>query len=565
MSSWDGRLAATTRFGAMVRNGLQVPPRFEERLVELVAGGQRMGWDVRTRADATERYDPSGRLLSITYRDGLKTSLSYDPKGRLTHVDGPQGHRLTFQYNAVNRIIGMTDPSARVYGYTYDGNDNLTSVTYPDGRTRTYHYEEGDLGLVNGLTGVTDENGARFATYSYREAADAGGRSPSRPVSSTHALGADSYSISYSSTVFAGWGSASVMDPRGTTRTYSFGTFAGARRAVAIGGAPCPSCGAQSTTYSANGFVESVTDWNGRRTTYLREDPYGRLDLETTRTEAAGTAVARTVKTEWHSQYRLPIKITEPGLETSYSWDDRGNLTAKVVKDTATNATRTWGYVNTYSESVPGRFEKGQLLRIEINGPRADVSDVTTYTYYPAEDAEAGRRGMLATRTDALGHVTEISAYDAHGKPLRVVDPNGLVTALTYDIRQRLVARDVGGELTAYEYDAPGQLTQTTLPDGSSLRFSYDAAHRLTGVSDAAGNRIVYTLERHGQARQGRHPGPERGAGAHAGTRVRRARSPGQGHRRQRPGGADHRLSVRPRRQPDPDHRSARAHHRHGL
>jgi RHS repeat-associated protein len=40
-----------------------------------------------------------------------------------------------------------------------------------------------------------------------------------------------------------------------------------------------------------------------------------------------------------------------------------------------------------------------------------------------------------------------------------------------------------------------GQLTRVTLPDGSFLTYTYDPAHRLTGIADNLGNRIAYTLD----------------------------------------------------------------------
>jgi RHS repeat-associated protein len=70
-----------------------------------------------------------------------------------------------------------------------------------------------------------------------------------------------------------------------------------------------------------------------------------------------------------------------------------------------------------------------------------------------------------------------------------------LVTNLTSDLRGRLTSRDVGGEVTGYEYDGVGQLTKVTLPDGSFLSYTYDAAHRLTQIQDNLGNKIVYTLD----------------------------------------------------------------------
>lgn len=58
-------------------------------------------------------------------------------------------------------------------------------------------------------------------------------------------------------------------------------------------------------------------------------------------------------------------------------------------------------------------------------------------------------------------------------------------------------------------YDDVGQLIGVTLPDGTSLGYSYDAAHRLIGVTDARGNRVTYALDAMGNrtAEDARDPG----------------------------------------------------------
>jgi YD repeat-containing protein len=123
-----------------------------------------------------------------------------------------------------------------------------------------------------------------------------------------------------------------------------------------------------------------------------------------------------------------------------------------------------------------------------VDGPRTDVGDVTRFTY----DA----RGDLVSITNALGHLSEITAHDPHGRPLAIRDPNGTVTGLTYDARGRLVSRTVDGQPTPFHYDAAGSLLRATSPNGSSLQHAYDAAHRLIAMEDNLGNRIDYTLSR---------------------------------------------------------------------
>ncbi|MBT9522759.1 MAG: RHS repeat protein, partial [Dechloromonas sp.] len=156
-----------------------------------------------------------------------------------------------------------------------------------------------------------------------------------------------------------------------------------------------------------------------------------------------------------------------------------------------TGTARNWTY--TYNAF-------GQVLT--ANGPRTDVADVTTTTYYDAADPDLGKRGNVATITNALGQVTQITAYDLNGNPLTIIDPNGVITTLTYDLRQRLTSRSVGGETTSYTYDAVGQLLKVTLPDGSYTAYTYDPAHRLTAIADPVGNSIAYTLDAMGNRTQ---------------------------------------------------------------
>ena len=138
----------------------------------------------------------------------------------------------------------------------------------------------------------------------------------------------------------------------------------------------------------------------------------------------------------------------------------------------------------------------GQLLT--ANGPRTEVSDTTTFTYYPDTTA-THTLGDLASVTDALGHATQITAYDKNGRPLTVLDPNGVTLTFTYTPRGWLQTSSVAGNgatlTTTYDYDGVGQLLSLTRPDGSKTSYGYDDAHRLTSVTDLKGNQIKFTLD----------------------------------------------------------------------
>src|SRR6185503_3383152 len=176
--------------------------------------------------------------------------------------------------------------------------------------------------------------------------------------------------------------------------------------------------------------------------------------------------------------------ISEPNRTTSFTHDASGNILTRTVTDTSVtpNVSRTWTYTyNSY----------GQVLTED--GPRTDVSDITTYTYYSC--GTGYQCGQLETVTTALGQITTYNTYNAHGQPLTITDPNGVVTTLTYDTRARLTSRQVGTETTSFEYWPTGLLKKVTLPDASTLSYTYDDAHRLTQISDGAGHRISYTLD----------------------------------------------------------------------
>jgi RHS repeat-associated protein len=493
-------------------------------------------WVVQRADNSTEIYNAQGLLIrktsiggkddaTYTYSDATTAAAIAPRAGLLIRMTDRFGRPLNFTYDASARMTTMTDPAGGVFQYAYDASSNLSSVTYPDQTVRLYHYNEAaninngvvcsgkPAGLPFALTGIT-EDGARFSTFKYN--------CDGKAVSTEHAGGLNKHSFTY---VGAGaYPAANEVDPLGTLRAYKYQEILAVIRPTGTTQPAASGTGTVSNaiTYDANGNVSWRTDFNGNRTGYTYDLT---RNLETQRREgltAAGgtTAQTRTISTQWHATFRLPVRVAEPLRRTTYIYNGDaggacgfnadgtvlpGALCAKTVQATTdttgaadfsatpTGAARTW----TYTYNANG-------LVLTINGPRTDVSNVTTYTYYTDDDADIGRRGNIATIANALGQVTSITAYNAHGQPLTIVNPNGLTTTLTYDARQRLTSREVGGETTTYTYDGVGQLTQVTLPDGSSLTYSYDAAHRLTDMADNLGNRISYMLDAIGNRTQER-------------------------------------------------------------
>jgi YD repeat-containing protein len=499
---------------------------------------RRTGWKLRlASSDYTENYNASGYLTSIESRSRVVRTLTYsdgtdgaasgnggyvlDASGNptttvlgkdfLLRVADKFGRTLTFGYDASRRIVKVTDPAGGAILYTYDAISNLTHVTYPDGRQRQYLYNEPALtsggSLPYMLTGIIDENGNRFASYGY----DSSGRA----IKSTHHAGStevEKYELSYA----VPGAQTTITDPLGSARTVGFQSSIGVIKSTSEAQPDTSGSGTASTatTYDANGNLSSRTDFNGNRTNYTYDLA---RNLETSRTEGltssgGTTPQTRTITTQWHGTFRLPSGIAEPLRITTFVYDAdgtqcgaRGVLCSKSIQATTdangaqgfsatpSGAPRLWTYTYNSNGSV-----------LTANGPRTDVSDVTTYTYYSNDDPDLGKRGNVATISNAAGHLSSITAYNAHGQPLTIVDPNSLTTTFTYDARPRLKTRTVGSETTSYDYDGVGQLTKVTLPDGSFLSYTYDAAHRLTDISDNLGNRIAYTLDAMGNRTQDR-------------------------------------------------------------
>ena len=524
----DGRILTFSLSGSLWIGDGDMP----EQLVSLGAGG----WQLTTADDEVETYAPAtGKLTSITDRLGRITTFSYSdgttvspgggtyegtttplPIGFLIRAQDHAGRTLQLSYITAGLLRRVIDPTGGAYVYSYDTSvvvGKLTSVQYPNGATRTYIYNESantsGANLPYALTGITDENGDRFATYKYA--------TNGKPISTEHAGGNEKYLFTYNS------GSTTYVDPLGTTYTSNYSTIK-AMNQVTGTTRVCTGCGGTTTethTFDANRNQTSYKDFKGNLSCFS----YGiGRNLETARTEGLSgsgtcasritTSATRTITTEWHPTWRLPKRIAEPLKITTFHYHGETGVscapsgaatTLLCSKDiqattdadgslaftaTADGAARTSSY--TYNSF-------GKVLTVD--GPRSDVTDVTTYAYFASNDPSGNYlAGDLSSITNAKGQVTQFTQYDGAGRLKKTVDANGVETLLEYWPRGWLKLRKVGTasagyETTSYDYDSVGQLTRVTMPDGSFVQYTYDAAHRLWKINDGLGNRIEYVLD----------------------------------------------------------------------
>lgn len=362
------------------------------------------------------------------------------------------------------------------------------------------------------MTGVIDENNARYSSTTY----DAEGHATETYL----AAGVDRFSAAYEpssdATYFSG---ATVTEPLGSTETLTF-TTAWNRASENTKSITCAGCvtSVVQTTFDANGRVDTSSD-NGE----VVDFDYNARGLQTQGIEAANDTSGnkRTVQTDWDAVFAVPTErraydaAATLVAKQAWTYNSRGQVLTATRTDpvTAAAAATTTAYCE-QGDVDAGTCPLIGLVR-SIDGPRVDVSDVTTYTYYASDDASCAtapticphRRGDLWKVTNALGQVTETLAYDGAGRVLSVKDANGVVTDMTYTSRGWLTARKVRGPdntvetddaITRIDYWPTGLVKQVTQPDGSYTAYGYDAAHRLTDVSDSAGNAIHYTLDNAG-------------------------------------------------------------------
>ena len=408
-----------------------------DTLVQLTSGSTVTGWQYRVAAnDSLETYDAYGNLSSIAYREGTLLTLTYATgngaptfPAQLLNVTDSFGRKISFGYSN-NLISTMTDPNGGAYSYalsTTGGATVLSSVTYPDTYSKSYLYNEsaymgGGLYQPSALTGEIDENNSRYATTWYGSTGAA--------IQSQLAPGtAGNIGLYTLTNTVDGTGriqSTSIVDPLGATRGRTFTTTVGRNLVTAVTqpAASGQSSGNRSIVYDANGNVASSADLNGNLScsTYdlTRNLETGRVEgmaagstcpsSISTYVPASGT-VQRKILTQYHAIWHLPIERAEPLKITTWVYNGDGGVycapsTAKVGSNpigvvcsrseqgttdatggagfgaTASGSPRVWSYTyNSY----------GQILTAK--GPRTDVNQTTTYTYYSC--STGGKCGQL--------------------------------------------------------------------------------------------------------------------------------------------------------------------------
>ncbi len=221
-------------------------------------------------------------------------------------------------------------------------------------------------------------------------------------------------------------------------------------------------------------------------------------------TEALGWPEQRTTSYTYTHRTDDPFLLTQSTETIKSVVDPQQNKVITTAYDTQGNilSRQESGYVFINGVATPKTYTTpyqyntlGQLT--QINGPRTDVSDITTIEYYANTPDQGNNRGQLKAIVNALSQRTEFSNYDANGNVGTITDPNGVITQRTYDERNRIktITNQTTGAQTQYFYDIRGNLSYIILPEGNRIDFTYNLANKLTEIRDSLGNKIQYQYD----------------------------------------------------------------------
>lgn len=484
------------------------------------------------RADNTlEQYTSDGYLAGVYHHDGAYEIIRYVGGSavgswNVASITDHNGAAIKFNYDAVDRVSSVTTSDQRVINYLYFNYNGypLSVVGWQDGKSRSYTYSVESPSSWMNILSVVDEDGALFSRVEYDR--------NNRVVYSGRGGDQSSYTFKYSEDKWFPT-STVVTDPSGVQRTYSSVLDKSQIFPTGVskpGGAGC-NASSSNIDYDTFGNAISRTDFNGMKSCHGYD---ASRNLETSRIEgfassdacpadvlsSAPSSTQRKTTTQWHPFWRLETRQAEPKRVTTWVYNGQpdptnGNALAscapataklpdgqviavlcKRIEQATTDATGAQGFGA--SADGPARIWAytynafGQVLTED--GPRTDLADVTKYVYYTDTTAN-WTQGDLRSITNALGHVWTFTQYDKAGRLLAATDPNGTALTYTYTPRGWLASRSVAGQTSTFAYTGWGGLALVTLPDGTSTSYTWDAAHRLTSVSDSAGNSTRFVLD----------------------------------------------------------------------
>ncbi|WP_379551794.1 LysM peptidoglycan-binding domain-containing protein [Qipengyuania sp. DGS5-3] len=437
--------------------------------------GSQWVWTDGT-TQVTENYAAYGtnswRIVSQKDSDGFGLSFTYSG-AKLDKVTTANGEWTKYHWvgNNVRRIeTGHSTGTLSRTWYNYDSQNRLESVT-TDLTPNDSSGADGNVYIVNYSY---HGNTKRIATIGQTDGAHIAiqydGQGRVTRLTQTVASGDTRVTqLAYGS----GW--TTVTHPDGTTNNLYYDAKKQLTQVNYVGASSGDAVTTVRFTYDTNGNVTSVTDQNGKITTYEYHD---------SRVDGAG-------------HRGLVTRVIDPNNNRINRWyDANNNLTMEQVLGSS-EAIASGGQ---YTRFV---YDGENHLRYRISG----AGDVTEYRYtshglleyeieYPEHGFQTGSATLSISQMndwrDDLGDRTSTQitrhTYDARGNKARIWN-YGYATATGG------ASNAEGYSRTYFTYDQAGQLLSTY--DGSEIAqsFVYDGMGRVTASTDLAGGTTSFVFQ----------------------------------------------------------------------
>ncbi|HET6508977.1 MAG TPA: DNRLRE domain-containing protein [Baekduia sp.] len=424
----------------------------------------------------TAALDGQGRPTASTQPGVLAATTSYDDRGRVSQT--VQGARTrTYHYNSAGLVSEVDAPLGAVTSYLYDAGGRVTSKTLPGSASIAYTYDaDGNLASITppGRPVHVFTSTALDQPKSYT-APDVG--DGATPV--TYHYDADRLLTS-------------LDRADGTSLQYDYNAH-GSLASIASGG--------DEVHYHYNSTTGQVTSIDGSDGEDLSFGYDGGLATSDTLSGAVSGTVTRT----FNDDFRVSRVQVADGATVDYAYDDDGLLTQAgpvtvtrapatgIITRTIAGRVATTATVDDYAEGTGWSASGAQTTLLSATYARDErgriVSedetdeDGTTHRTYGYDDS--GRLEEVHQDGALIAHY----AYDANGNRTAVTTPDG-TTSATFDAQDRLI----GAGDVAYTYDKNGQLTGRQY--GSAVTtYTYNRFGALHGAHLADGREVEYVLD----------------------------------------------------------------------
>ena len=510
----------------------------------------------------TDLFDADGRLSVFLRHTGERHEFLYDSGGRLPLIGtSPKSvdpnKPMLVAYQARLTRIQERGSDGMLTGYFVDFQYNnatgrLTKLISNDGREVNYGHDvhlgatRGNLVSVNGLT----EYSQTFA-YVVSTASNPDSHNITSIINGT---GADPVATRYDDA-----DRVKGQDEGATIWSFAYPATGTTTITQVVKNSNGTTLQTRTTTktFYPGGYLSKDIDPYGNEARYIYDGSMDLTRVELWEKQGANLVLLKAVDRTYNGQSQkltesvtLDIVGTQPAEVITSSWTydngwvaseqtvsnkspqifrteytfvrDAQNRPVNVAqvkqrKDNGSFATTTFIYCSA-AEAVAANSSCPDVRLVkQIDGPRTDVTDITTATYYGTTDisgcalttGNCFHRGDRKSITNAAGHTVDFLRYDAAGRATKIRDANGVIADMTYHARGWLTQQAVRGadpnpvvttddQITSFIRDARGNLTRIAAPDNNYVELFYDNRDRMTEVRDQAGKREIYTYDSQG-------------------------------------------------------------------